>query len=52
MYQPQSQVVCDSANREKTKEFINMNRRQETKFETFAKPLEVRISLVLKQTKK
>ena len=29
-----------------------MNRRQETKFETFAKPLEVRISLVLKQTKK
>lgn len=49
MYQPQIQEVCDFANREKTKEFINKNGRQEIKFETFAKPLEVPISLVLKK---
>ena len=54
MYWPQIQVVCDFANRKKTKEFINKNGGQEIEFETFAKPWEVhvRISLVLKQTKK
>ena len=52
MYKPQIQVVCDFANREKTKEFTNKNGRQEIEFETFAQPLEVPISLVLKQTKK
>ena len=31
--------------------FTNKNGRQEIEFETFAKPLDVRISLVLKQTK-
>ena len=52
MYKPQIQVVCDFANREKTKEFTNKNGRQDIEFETFAQPLEVPISLVLKQTKK
>ena len=39
------------ANFEETKEFTNKKGRQEIEFETFAKPLEVRIYLVLKQKK-